>query len=107
MKRRENMLILIPSFILVLLWIIFSIYHNLSSSTISEALNLQISPIAPAFDLDTVENLKRREQIIPASNALPETPTPTPSISETIPSSSESATISTQTEEATAGGEIQ
>lgn len=65
MKRKENMLILIPSFILVLLWIAFSIYHNLISSTISETLNVQISKINPSFDLKTMRALKERNPVSP------------------------------------------
>ena len=65
MKKKDILAILIPSFIFALAWIILSIHHNFASSTISEALNTQIAPIAAAFDTNTITNLKGRQNIIP------------------------------------------
>ncbi len=65
MKQKGNRLILIPSLILILFWIAFSIYHNLVSSTISETLNVQISAISPSFDSQTIQALRARKQFTP------------------------------------------
>ena len=65
MKQRDILLIVVPTFIMVVLWVAFSIYHNHVSSTISEPLSLQIEPISEAFDLETLDNLKNRERLSP------------------------------------------
>lgn len=79
MKQRDVITLLIPSFILILAWIVFSIYHNSVASTIPPAVNIQISPINPVFDMDTVSKLKQRQKITPIyeGQAAP-TPTPAP-----------------------------
>ena len=103
MKRKDILMILIPSFIFAIAWIIFSIHHNIASSTISETVNVQIAPISANFDLDAIASLKTRQNIaltyrtdipiqniiIPATPSAEITPTPTPSIEET-PISSDS-----------------
>jgi hypothetical protein len=83
MKRNDILLILIPSFIFALAWIGFSIYHNVITSTISEPLSVQITPITPTFDTQTIDSLKNRENVAPlydlstaAENVSP-TPVPT------------------------------
>lgn len=63
MKRKDVLLILVPSFIFVLLWMSFSIYHSFINSTISEVLNIQILPINPSFDTQTISALKNRTHV--------------------------------------------
>ncbi|KKR76768.1 MAG: hypothetical protein UU21_C0004G0035 [Candidatus Levybacteria bacterium GW2011_GWA2_40_8] len=65
MRQRDILLVIIPTFIMVVLWVAFSIYHNHISSTISEPLSLQIEPIGQSFDLNTLDNLKKRERLSP------------------------------------------
>jgi hypothetical protein len=65
MKRKDILAILIPSFIFVCAWIILSIHHNVASSTISEAVNMQITPISADFDTNIVTILKKRQNILP------------------------------------------
>jgi hypothetical protein len=65
MKKNDILLILIPSFVFVLVWVSFSIYHNVVTSTISEPLNIQIAPITPNFDTSTIDSLKNREKVSP------------------------------------------
>jgi hypothetical protein len=65
MKKNDILLILVPSFIFVLAWIGFSIYHNIVTSTISEPLNMQIMPITPTFDTSVIDGLKNRENVAP------------------------------------------
>jgi len=91
MKKNDILIILIPSFVFVLIWIGFSLLHNLATSTISEALDTQIAPISPNFDTNTVTALKQRKNVapiyqitVPIENiVIPATPsaaTPTPTI---------------------------
>lgn len=65
MKQKDIFLILVPSFILVVLWVIFSIYHNFVSSTISQPLTSQIRPIQGTFDMKEIEAIKQRQVIPP------------------------------------------
>ncbi len=65
MSQKTILLLIVPAFILVVAWIIFSIYHNAVKSTIPENLNIQIFPIAPVFDAQTIEKIKNRKIIIP------------------------------------------
>lgn len=74
MKRKDIILLVVPFFILVLIWIGLSIYHNLVTSTIPEVLNIQITPINPAFDEKTILNLKNREKVTPVFEAQQSSP---------------------------------
>jgi len=65
MKRREILFLIISTFTLVVVWVGFSIYHNAVTSTISQALSIQITPISPTFDMQTFEKLKEREKVSP------------------------------------------
>lgn len=62
---RDLLYLLIPTFILILAWIGFTIYGSRVKSTITEFQSRQIQPISPAFDLATLELLKTREQVDP------------------------------------------
>ena len=66
MKQRDIITLAVPFFILIILWIIFSVYHNSVTSTIPETLNIQITPISPAFDEKAISDLKKREKILPS-----------------------------------------
>lgn len=86
MKKRDILLFLFSTSILVFAWIGFSVYHNFVSSTITPSQGIQIAPIDPNFDTKTIENLKKRKQITPllelsekqaTKEALVETPTVT------------------------------
>jgi len=65
MKKKDILVILVPSFIFACAWIIFSIHHNIASSTISEAVNIQITPISADFDTNAITILKNRQNILP------------------------------------------
>lgn len=71
MKQKDILLLVIPFFILVVIFIIFSVYHNSVTSTISENLNIQITPISPTFDQKTISNLKKRDKVEPLFDAKP------------------------------------
>jgi hypothetical protein len=94
MKRKDILSILIPSFIFVIVWIILSIHHNIATSTISEAINMQTTPISASFDTSVIADLKQRQNIpatyennipiqnivIPSTPSATITPIPTPTI---------------------------
>lgn len=89
MKRQRDILfLLISGFILTAIWISSAVYHNYASSTITDALQLEINPIDPRFDTKTLDQIKSRNDIEPvfeaqvASNSAP-TPTPTSEILKT------------------------
>ncbi|MCL5433166.1 MAG: hypothetical protein M1524_03600 [Patescibacteria group bacterium] len=65
MKRREIIILLVSSVVVVLFWIIFNVYHNAVTSTIPETISVQISTISPNFDTKTIDMLKKRQQITP------------------------------------------
>lgn len=65
MKQRDIILLLAPVALLVAAWIIFNIYHNSVTSTISAPLDKNILPISPNFDTQTIDNLKKRDKILP------------------------------------------
>ena len=65
-KRQKDILfILISSFIVVVAWIIFNIFHIMATSTIDENIQLQLTPISGTFDQKTIQGLKSRENINP------------------------------------------
>lgn len=83
MKRKDIMILLIPSLLIVIFWVVFSVYHNYVNSTIPVSVNMQILSITPDFDLKTIENLKKRNAIEPIYQVTPQgiktdaSPTPT------------------------------
>jgi len=109
MKKNDILMILVPSLIFVLAWIGFSLLHSIATSTISETLNTQITPISPEFDTNTIAVLKQRANVapiyqitvpiqnivIPASPSAA-IPTPTPIIVQPVSTSS--------AQQATSGG---
>ena len=64
-KQRDILIILWLTFLTVVAWIGFNLYHAMVTSTISEDLQMQIIPINPNFDLKTINSLKNREQVDP------------------------------------------
>ena len=115
-KQKDILFIFISSFIVVAAWIGFNLYHIWATTTVSEDLQVELTPIAPAFDSQTMGQLKTRENINPifentatpsatptpvqlaiptAAPVVQQTPTPAPSIiPSTIPSGAPSQTPS-------------
>ncbi len=98
-EQQKNLLyILVPSAILVILWIIFSVYNKSVKSTISSTQTQAIESISPSFPTEVLSDLKKRQSIEPlfAIDSIPSTessesgtlnpsPTPTPSTTEQAP----------------------
>ena len=110
MKQRDIITLLIPSFILILAWIIFSIYHSSVSSTITPVVDIQISPINAAFDMNAISKLKQRQKVTPIyETTAAATPTPAPGFPDIFPTSSLSASqtnSSNNTPQSSAGGSL-
>jgi hypothetical protein len=70
MKQRNLAIILIPVFILTILWVIFNIYHNYISSTITDPLSYQIIPIQGSFDKKIIEEIRQRKRINPVNEII-------------------------------------
>lgn len=84
-KKRDFLNLSISLFAVVTAWVAFSIYHSFTTTTISEDLQMQITPINPTFDTETIESLKSRKKIVPLFQtdgkqeaSTPATLTPTP-----------------------------
>lgn len=96
MKKQDLLIILIPTFICVISWIGFNIYHNSITSTISSQDINQITPINPNFDTKIIDVLKKRESVEPFyQNATPTSsfvPTPTPQVLPIVSSSKSAKT---------------
>ncbi len=95
MKKKDLLIILIPTLIFVIAWIGFSIYDSAVTSTISSQEVSQITPIDPTFNTAVISELKKRNRIEP-KYVTSETPSPTPSPKLT----------NTKNAEATSGGAL-
>ena len=62
MNRRELALLSIITFLTVIAWIVFGIYHARSTSIVSKTQKLQVVPLTPVFDDDIIRQLKGREE---------------------------------------------
>lgn len=70
-KQKDILFILISSFILVVAWVSFNIYHIYVTSTINQHIQFQLTPINPNFDQQTMQQLKTREDINPSFESQP------------------------------------
>ncbi len=108
MKQKDFLIILVPAFILTILWVIFSVYHNYVTSTIKDPLTFQTIPIDGKFDKLTIESIKNRQRVDPLYELiiLPSTDSPT-NEEEILPIPSDTADLSpTPTEEITPTTEV-
>lgn len=109
MKQRDIITLLVPSFILIVAWIIFSIYHNSVASTITPVVNIQISPITPTFDMNAISKLKQRQTVTPIyETSATATPTPAPGFPNIFSSSLSASQIngSNNTPQSSPGGSL-
>ncbi len=82
-KTQKNLLyILVPSVIVVIVWIAVAIYTKAITSTISQRVNASIEEIDPKFNTDVINSLKKRKQIDGKISADEQA---TPSATETLP----------------------
>ncbi len=84
MKQKDFLIILIPLFILAVLWVVFNIYHNYVTSTIKDPLSIQIIPLEGKFDTKTVAEIKNRKRVNPLFEIqaqISDIPSPTQEVS--------------------------
>lgn len=88
MNIQRMTILAIITFAIVLAWIGFSVHHSFTTSTITETENIQINPIAPDFDMKTIQELSKRKKVVPVFTIESSTATtsaqPTPSSSESV-----------------------
>ena len=77
MKYKDIITLLVSGFLLVIAWIVFSIYHNSVKSTTPEDLKKEIVPISPTFDQSTIDKLNSRAKISPIYELANPSPPPT------------------------------
>jgi hypothetical protein len=93
MKQKDILLLLVPTFILIIAWVVLNIIHSSVSSTISSDVNIQITPINPSFDATIISKLKQRQNITPTYQiTATQTPSPSPLLF-SVPTSSRSSSI--------------
>lgn len=84
--QQHLLLILIPSFIVIVVWIVASIYNHAAMSTITVDQSISIEPIEDTFDTRVLDSLKKRTVITSnttaqiAAPAIDITLTPTPEL---------------------------
>lgn len=91
----KNLIILgIFTVITVLVWIGLDVYHNGTTSTVSEDTTKTIIPITPTFDQEAVSIIEKREQLPVDLDGGPQVATGTAQKIPTPTSASPSAQIS-------------
>src|SRR3989344_5045765 len=101
MKQKEILILLVPALIVIVFLVIFNIYHNYATSSVTDPLITEINPIEGRFDTETIEQLKTRvrvegalkAQINPSISPSPSTAPALEEEEEASPSSQISPTI--------------
>lgn len=75
MKQKDIIIILTFTCIVAVAWIIFTIYHISVTTTISDTLFNEITPINPTFNQKVIDELKNRENTTPLYELKVATPT--------------------------------
>lgn len=95
-KTQKNLLyIIIPSFILIIIWIVADIYNHAVMTTVTSDQAVSIQPISSSFDVGVLDNLRGRKIVTPDSTAEAVPPIvepaalPTPAL-DIVPDASES-----------------
>jgi len=84
--QKDILFIAISSFIVIVAWIGFNLYHIYVTTTISEDLQIALTPINPVFDPQTIQQLRSRENINPMFEMQKIAATPTPPLPNSTPS---------------------
>lgn len=64
-RQKDILFVLISSFLVVVAWISFNIYHINVTSTIPDKVQAQLEPIDGQFDPAVREQLKKRSKVNP------------------------------------------
>lgn len=90
MKQKEYLLLLGSVLVIIIVWVIFNIYHNYTTPTIDPSENLTIVSIEGTFDQNTINQIKNRKRVdvsLDSIKNLVATPSPTISVTPTITAS--------------------
>lgn len=116
-RQHDILFILVSSFIVVVAWIGFNIYHIYATSTISQHIQYQLTPVSPSFNQQVIQQLKNREDVNPLfeqqgvasqsasisqASSLSSGELPTPSV---IPNASQSSSIAPSSETSNGQGQ--
>lgn len=63
MSGKDLLILSILTFITVVAWIIFDVYHASTTSTITPLQKELIEPLKPTFDQETILKLRERKEI--------------------------------------------
>jgi cytoskeletal protein RodZ len=66
MRKNDILVILIPTLLIVVLWVIFNIYHSFVTTTIPRTVDASIQPINPDFDQKSITDIKSRYEVSPS-----------------------------------------
>lgn len=64
-QQKNLVYILIPSTIMIVVWIIFSVYNKAVMSTVSKSQIVAIQPISPVFPTGVLTQLQTRKSLDP------------------------------------------
>lgn len=64
-RQNDILFILISSFVVVVVWIGFNIYHIHVTSTISQHIQYQLTPVSPNFNQEVMQQLTKRKNVNP------------------------------------------
>ena len=87
--------------VVIIAWIVFSIYHNYTTSTINRDTSISINPISAEFDSKTIDKIKSKQGVTTDLSEIKATASATtaePIIAEATSSASQTASASGQTE---------
>lgn len=102
MKQKEYLLLSISILIIIVLWVIFNILHNYTTSAIDPNENLIVIPIEGSFDQGTINQIRNRKKVDVSLEAINQTliaspsPSPSPIPQEIASPSSQLSPIPTQ-----------
>lgn len=99
MKQINFVVFLGVTFVWVVVWIAFNVYHSLTTSSVTEVLQQQVTPIDASFDKATIDMITRRHQVPLVytfegnGTSAKTTPSPSPTFINTINTNSQTSSV--------------
>lgn len=63
--RRDLLRLAVLTVVVVVIWIGLEVYRSMRQSQVGPEVKKQLSPLTPSLDLDTMESVKQRQQVLP------------------------------------------
>lgn len=63
--KRDLLRLAVLTVVVVIVWISLEIYRSMKQSQVGPEVKKQLSPLTPSLDLDTMESIKQRQQVLP------------------------------------------